>query len=409
MNRPIYLDYAATTPVDPWVAEKMWQHLTTDGEFGNPASHTHSYGWFAQTAVEEARTQLAALVNANADDIIWTSGATESNNLAIKGAAHYYQKKGRHIVTVKTEHRAVLDVCRQLVQEGFEITYLDTQPNGLLDHDKVAAALRDDTLLLSVMHVNNEIGVIQDIKALGDLTRSRGILLHVDAAQSLGKVAIDLAALKVDLMSFSAHKCYGPKGVGALYIGRRPRVRLQTQLHGGGQERGLRAGTLATHQIVAMGEACRLVKQTMESENRRIRGLRDRLWQSLQDLQEIYLNGDLNQSVSGILNVSVNFVDGEALLMDLAEQLAVSSGSACTSATQQGSHVLRALGRSETLARSAIRFSLGRFTTLAEIEAASACVHQAIHRLRALSPLWEEYQKGTDLAGLENLSVQPHL
>jgi cysteine desulfurase len=259
------------------------------------------------------------------------------------------------------------------------------------------------------MHVNNEIGVIQDIKALGDLTRSRGILLHVDAAQSLGKVAIDLAALKVDLMSFSAHKCYGPKGVGALYIGRRPRVRLQTQLHGGGQERGLRAGTLATHQIVAMGEACRLVKQTMESENRRIRGLRDRLWQSLQDLQEIYLNGDLNQSVSGILNVSVNFVDGEALLMDLAEQLAVSSGSACTSATQQGSHVLRALGRSETLARSAIRFSLGRFTTLAEIEAASACVHQAIHRLRALSPLWEEYQKGTDLAGLENLSVQPHL
>lgn len=409
MQYPIYLDYAATTPVDPKVAEKMGQHLTLEGQFGNPASHSHPYGWSGKAAVEEARAHVAALVNANPDDIIWTSGATESNNLAIKGAAHYYQKKGRHIVTVKTEHRAVLDVCRHLTQEGYDITYLDTQPNGLLHHDTVAAALRDDTILVSVMHVNNEIGVIQDIKTLADLTRSRGVLLHVDAAQSLGKVAIDLAALQVDLMSFSAHKLYGPKGVGALYVGRRPRVRLQAQLHGGGQERGLRAGTLATHQIVGMGEACRLAKQTLETENRRIRELRDRLWRSLQDLEEVYLNGDLNQGVSGILNVSINFVNGEALLMDLAEQLAVSSGSACTSASQEGSHVLRALGRSEPLARSAIRFSLGRFTTPAEIDVASACVHQAIHRLRALSPLWDSYQRGTEPAGLENSWANPHL
>lgn len=393
MKYPIYLDYAATTPLSPKVAEKMWQYLTVEGEFGNPASHSHPYGWSAKAAVEEARAHVAALVNANPDEIIWTSGATESNNLAIKGAARYYQKKGRHIVTVKTEHRAVLDVCRHLTQEGYDITYLDTQANGLLDHDKVAAALRDDTVLLSVMHVNNEIGVIQDIKTLGDLTRSRGILLHVDAAQSLGKITFDLAALNVDLMSFSAHKIYGPKGVGALYVGHKPRVRLQPQLHGGGQERGLRAGSLATHQIVGMGEACRLAKQLMQTENCRIRELRDCLWGSFQDLDEIYLNGDLNQSVSGILNISVNFVHGEALLMDLAEQLAVSSGSACTSANnQEGSHVLRALGRSDPLARSAIRFSLGRFTTLEDIDAASAYVHQAVHRLRALSPLWDKHQ-----------------
>jgi cysteine desulfurase len=402
MKRPIYLDYAATTPIDPQVAEKMWQYLTMGGEFGNPASYTHDYGWSAKEAVAEARAQLAALVNVHPDDIIWTSGATESNNLAIKGVAHYYQKKGRHIVTVKTEHRAVLDVCRHLVQEGYDITYLDTQPNGLLDHDEVAAALRSDTILLSVMHVNNEIGVIQNIKALGDLTRSRGIFFHVDAAQSLGKVAIDLTALNVDLMSFSAHKLYGPKGVGALYVRRRPRVRLQAQLHGGGQERGLRAGSLATHQIVGMGEACRVAQQVLEAENHRIRELRDRLWQRLQDVEDIYLNGDLNQGVSGILNVSVSCVDGEALLMDLAEQLAVSSGSACTSATQEGSHVLRGLGRSEPLARSAIRFSLGRFTTRQDIETASAQVQQAIHRLRALSPLWDRYQAGMDLAGLDN-------
>jgi cysteine desulfurase len=409
MNRPIYLDYAATTPVDPKVAEKMCHYLGMEGEFGNPASHSHSYGWSAKAAVDEARAQVAALVNADPDDIIWTSGATESNNLALKGVAHYYQKKGRHIVTSKTEHRAVLDVCRHLAQAGYDITYLDTQSNGLIDFDKVAAALRDDTILLSVMHVNNEIGVIQDIKALGELTRSRGILFHVDAAQSLGKLPIDLAALDVDLMSFSAHKLYGPKGVGALYVGRRPRVRLQAQLHGGGQERGLRAGSLATHQIVGMGEACRLAKQTMEAENRRIRELRDRLWQNLQDLPEIYLNGDPNQGVSGILNVSVNGVDGEALLIDLAEQLAVSSGSACTSAIQEGSHVLRTLGRSEPLARSAIRFSLGRFTTLEDIDAASAHVHQAVHRLRALSPLWDRYREGINLTELENLWRQPHL
>ncbi|HEC19744.1 MAG TPA: IscS subfamily cysteine desulfurase [Gammaproteobacteria bacterium] len=396
-KRPIYMDYAATTPADPRVAKKMMQYLTPDGEFGNPASRSHAYGWAAEAAVEEARKQVAELVNANPKEIVWTSGATESDNLAIKGAAHFYQKKGKHIITSKTEHKAVLDTCRQLEREGFEVTYLDPEPTGLIDLDKLATAMRDDTILVSIMHVNNELGVIQDIAAIGEMTRERGIIFHVDAAQSAGKVEIDLANLKVDLMSFSAHKIYGPKGQGALYVQRKPRVRLEAQTHGGGHERGMRSGTLATHQIVGMGEAFRIAREEMARDNAHIKALRDRLYNGVKDLEEVYVNGDMAHSVPNILNISFNYVEGESLIMSLKD-LAVSSGSACTSASLEPSYVLRALGRNDELAHSSIRFSLGRFTTEAEIDYAIDHIREAIEKLRALSPLWDMYKEGIDLS-----------
>ena len=391
MKHPIYLDYAATTPVDPRVAEAIYQHLTQDGIFGNPASQSHVFGRSAAQAVEKARAQVAALINAAPAEIVWTSGATEANNLAIKGVAGYYRKKGRHLVTSKIEHKAVLDPCKQLVQAGYDVTYLDPKPNGLLDVAELEGALRQDTVLVSIMHVNNEIGVIQDIASISQLTRRRGIPLHVDAAQSLGKVAIDVQSLDVDLMSFSAHKLYGPKGCGALYVRRKPQARLLAQIHGGEQERGMRAGTLPTHQIVGMGEACQWAGQEMAADNERIRRLRDRLWSGLQDISEVYLNGNLSQSVAGLLNVSFDFIEGEALLAALKD-LAVSSGSACTSANPEPSHVLKAIGRNDRLARSAIRFSLGRFTTVEEIDYAIVQVHRAVNRLRELSPFWEKQQ-----------------
>jgi len=397
---PIYLDYSATTPVDPRVAEKLCACLTPDGLFGNPASRSHPFGWQAEEAVETARAQVAALVNADPKEIIWTSGATESDNLAIKGAAHFYQKKGRHLITMKTEHKAVLDTCRQLEREGFEVTYLDPRDDGLLDLEAFQAALRDDTTVVSIMHVNNEIGVIQDIAAIGEICRERGIIFHVDAAQSAGKVPIDLEAMKVDLMSFSAHKIYGPKGIGALYVRRKPRVRLEAQQHGGGHERGMRSGTLPTHQIVGMGEAFRIAKEEMATENERIRMLRDRLWAGLNDMEEVYLNGDLEQRVVHNLNVSFNFVEGESLIMSLRD-IAVSSGSACTSASLEPSYVLRALGRDDELAHSSIRFSIGRFTTAEEIDYTIELVKKAVTKLRELSPLWEMYQDGVDLKSVQ--------
>ena len=400
VKTPIYLDYSATTPADERVAEKMRRYLTIDGIFGNPASRSHVFGWQADEAVENARQQVADLVNADKREIIFTSGATESDNLAIKGAAHFYQKKGKHIVTCKTEHKAVLDCCRQLEREGYEVTYLDPEPNGLLDLEKFKAALRDDTTLVSIMHVNNEIGVIQDIAAIGEICRERKIIYHVDAAQSAGKVPIDLQNLKVDLMSFSAHKIYGPKGIGALYVRRKPRVRLEAQMHGGGHERGLRSGTLATHQIVGMGEAFRIAREEMVAENDRILSLRNRLWDGFKDMEEVYLNGDLEQRVAGNLNVSFNFVEGESLIMALKD-IAVSSGSACTSASLEPSYVLRALGRDDELAHSSIRFSIGRYTTEAEIDYTIELVQNAIQRLRELSPLWEMYQDGVDLKSIQ--------
>ncbi len=400
MKLPIYMDYSATTPVDPRVAEKMCACLTPEGLFGNAASRSHKYGWDAEKAVDEARVQVAALVNADPKEIVWTSGATESDNLAIKGAAHFYQKRGKHIVTVKTEHKAVLDTCRQLEREGFEVTYLDPEPDGLLDLGKFAAALRDDTALASVMHVNNEIGVVQDIAGLGELCRERKVLLHVDAAQSAGKVPIDLETMKVDLMSFSAHKIYGPKGMGALYVRRKPRVRLEAQMHGGGHERGLRSGTLATHQIVGMGEAFRIAGAEMATENDRILALRNRLWDGIKDMEECYLNGDLERRVAGNLNVSFNFVEGESLIMALKD-LAVSSGSACTSASLEPSYVLRAIGRPDELAHSSIRFTIGRFTTREEVDWAVAKIRDQVGRLRSLSPLWEMYQDGVDISTVE--------
>ncbi len=396
MKLPIYMDYSATTPVDPRVAEKMWQYLMPNGDFGNPASRSHIYGWRAEEAVEAARANVAALINADPKEIVWTSGATESDNLAIKGAAHFYRQKGKHIVTSKTEHKAVLDSCRQLEREGFEITYLDPEPNGQIDLHKLEAALRDDTILVSIMHVNNEIGVIQDIAAIGELTRARKILFHVDAAQSAGKLPIDLAEMKVDLMSLSAHKIYGPKGIGALYVRRKPRVRLEAQIHGGGHERGMRSGTLAPHQIVGMGEAFRIAKEEMAEENDRITALRNRLWEGLKDMQEVHLNGDLEHRVSGNLNVSFNFVEGESLILAL-KGMAVSSGSACTSASLEPSYVLRAIGRDDELAHSSIRFSIGRFTTEQEVDTVIAQVRQQVGRLRELSPLWEMFQDGIDL------------
>ncbi|MDH5378129.1 MAG: IscS subfamily cysteine desulfurase, partial [Gammaproteobacteria bacterium] len=375
-------------------------YLTQDQTFGNPASRSHAFGWEADEAVKLARQQVADLINADPREIVWTSGATESDNLAIKGAAHFYQKKGKHIVTVKTEHKAVLDTCRQLEREGFEVTYLDPEPSGLLDLSKFEAALRDDTIVVSVMHVNNEIGVIQDIKAIGDITRKRGIIFHVDAAQSAGKVAIDTQDLNVDLMSFSAHKIYGPKGMGALYVRRKPRVRLEAQMHGGGHERGLRSGTLATHQIVGMGEAFRLAKEEMATDNERIRMLRDRLYEGLQDIEEIYVNGDLEHRTAGNLNISFNFVEGESLIMALKD-IAVSSGSACTSASLEPSYVLRALGRSDELAHSSIRFTIGRFTTEEEIDYTIKLIRGKIDKLRELSPLWEMYKEGVDLSKIQ--------
>ena len=399
MKLPIYLDYSATTPVDPRVAEKMIPYLTT--MFGNPASRSHAFGWDAEKAVEEARQHVADLVGADPKDIIFTSGATESNNLAIKGAAHFYAgTKGKHIITVSTEHKAVLDPFRELERDGFEATYLDPLPNGLITLDQLKAALRPDTVLVSVMAVNNEIGVIQPIAEIGELCREKGIIFHVDAAQATGKMPIDLEQLKVDLMSFSAHKTYGPKGIGALYVRRKPRIRLEAQMHGGGHERGLRSGTLATHQIVGMGEAFRIAKQEMATENERIRMLRDRLLKGLQTIEETYVNGDMEQRVPHNLNISFNFVEGESLIMAIKD-LAVSSGSACTSASLEPSYVLRALGRSDELAHSSIRFSIGRFTTEEDVDYAIKLLQGKIDKLRELSPLWEMFKDGIDLNSVQ--------
>ena len=391
---PIYLDYSATTPVDPRVAEKMIPYLTE--LFGNPASRSHSYGWTAEKAVEDAREEVAALVNADAKEIIWTSGATESNNLAIKGAAHFYSGKGKHIITLKTEHKAVLDTVRELERQGFEATYLDVQENGLLDLEVLKAAIRPDTVVVSVMFVNNEVGVIQPIAEIGELCREKGIIFHVDAAQATGKVAIDLATLKVDLMSFSAHKTYGPKGIGALYVRRKPRVRLEAQMHGGGHERGLRSGTLATHQIVGMGEAFRLARLEMAEENARVLALRDRLLAGLTTIEETFVNGDLADRVPHNLNISFAYVEGESLIMAIKD-IAVSSGSACTSASLEPSYVLRALGRNDELAHSSIRFTIGRFTTVEEVDYTIDLLRHKIGKLRELSPLWDMFKEGIDL------------
>lgn len=401
MKRQIYLDYSATTPVDPRVAEKMMQCLTMDGNFGNPASRSHGYGWQAEEAVETARQQVADLVNADPREIVWTSGATESNNLAIKGAAHFYQGKGKHILSSKIEHKAVLDTCRQLEREGFEVTYLDPQPQtGLITVEMVAAALRPDTIVVSLMHVNNEIGTITDIAAIGELLRSKGIIFHVDAAQSTGKVVIDLETMKVDLMSFSAHKTYGPKGIGALYVRRKPRIRLEAQIHGGGHERGFRSGTLATHQIVGMGEAFRIAKEEGIAEQQHLAVLRDKLWAGLCSLEQVFLNGDDKQRIAGNINVSFNFVEGESLIMALKD-MAVSSGSACTSASLEPSYVLRALGLSDELAHSSIRFTIGRFTTEEDIDFVINHAQNAVNKLRDLSPLWDMYKEGIDLSQVQ--------
>ncbi len=398
LQLPIYMDYSATTPVDPRVAKAMIPYLTE--KFGNPASRSHSFGWVADEAVERAREQVAALVNADPKEIVWTSGATESNNLALKGAANFYADKGKHIVTVQTEHKAVLDTVRELERQGFSATYLDPEPNGLLDLEKLKAALRPDTTLVSVMLVNNEIGVIQDVATIGEICRERGILFHVDAAQATGKVAIDLQKLKIDLMSFSAHKTYGPKGIGALYVRRKPRVRLEAQMHGGGHERGFRSGTLPTHQIVGMGEAFRIAREEMATENERIRMLRDRLWKGLSGMEEVYLNGDMEHRVPHNLNVSFNFVEGESLIMAVKD-VAVSSGSACTSASLEPSYVLRALGRNDELAHSSIRFTVGRFTTVEEVDYVVKLLQDKIAKLRDLSPLWEMFKDGIDLNSVQ--------
>ncbi|VFR24681.1 Cysteine desulfurase, IscS subfamily [plant metagenome] len=397
-TRPIYFDYSATTPVDPRVVDKMVPWLYEN--YGNPASRSHAMGWAAEEAVEQARADVAALVNADPREIIWTSGATESNNLALKGAAHFYAERGKHLITVKTEHKAVLDTCRELERQGFEVTYLDVQEDGLIDLAALEAALRPDTSVVSVMMVNNEIGVIQDIEAIGELLRARGIIFHVDAAQATGKVVIDLQKLKVDLMSFSAHKTYGPKGIGALYVRRKPRVRIEAQIHGGGHERGFRSGTLATHQIVGMGEAFRLAREEMAVENDRVRMLRDRLWQGLSDVEEVYLNGHIERRVPHNLNVSFNYVEGESLIMAIKE-LAVSSGSACTSASLEPSYVLRALGRNDELAHSSIRFTIGRFTTEQEVDFAVQLLKSRVGKLRDMSPLWEMAKEGVDLNSVQ--------
>ena len=394
MKKPIYLDYSATTPVDPRVAAKMIPYLTE--HFGNPASRSHSFGWETEKAVEEARAEVAKLVNCDPKELVWTSGATESINLALKGAARFYKDKGKHLITVKTEHKATLDTMRELERDGFEVTYLDVKPDGLIDLDVLKAALRPDTILVSVMYVNNEIGVVQDIPAIGEICRGRGIIFHVDSAQASGKLPVDLAALKVDLMSFSAHKTYGPKGVGALFVRRKPRVRIEAQMHGGGHERGMRSGTLPTHQIVGMGEAFRLARLEMATDNERIRALRDKLYAGLTEIDEVYVNGDMERRVPHNLNVSFNFVEGESLIMAIKD-VAVSSGSACTSASLEPSYVLRALGRNDELAHSSIRFTVGRFTTEGEIGYTVNLVKRKIAKLRELSPLWEMHQDGIDL------------
>lgn len=395
---PIYMDYSATTPIDPRVADKMIPYLRE--QFGNPASRSHMYGWTAEKAVEDAREQVAALVNADSREIIWTSGATESNNLALKGAAHFYKTKGKHIITVKTEHKAVLDTVRELEREGFDATYLQPQDNGLITIEQLAEAIRPDTILVSVMLVNNEIGVIQPIDEIGELCRSKGIIFHCDAAQATGKVKIDLEKSKVDLMSFSAHKTYGPKGIGALYVRRKPRVRIEAQMHGGGHERGMRSGTLATHQIVGMGEAFRIAREEMDDELTRIRGLRDRLAKGLMEMEEVYVNGDMAHRVPHNLNVSFNYVEGESLIMAIKD-LAVSSGSACTSASLEPSYVLRALGRSDELAHSSIRFTIGRFTTEEEVDFTISLIKEKVSKLRELSPLWDMYKDGIDISTIQ--------
>lgn len=400
MKLPIYFDYSATTPVDKRVAEKMMQYMTNDGHFGNPASRSHKFGWQAEEAVDIARNQIAELINADPREIVFTSGATESNNLAIKGAAKFYSKKGKHIITCKTEHKAVLDTCRELERQGFEVTYLDPEDNGLIDLHKLEAAMRDDTVLVSIMHVNNEIGVIQDINEIGEMCRARKIIFHVDAAQSTGKINIDMQHLKVDLLSISAHKMYGPKGIGALYVSRKPRVRLEAQTHGGGHERGMRSGTLPTHQIVGMGEACRIAKEEMAQDFAHVTAMRDRLWAGLNSMEQVFINGDAEKRYPGNLNVSFNFVEGESLIMALKD-LAVSSGSACTSASLEPSYVLRALGLNDEMAHSSIRFSFGRFTTSEEIDYAIELIKKSIGHLRDMSPLWEMFKDGIDLDSIE--------
>ena len=400
VQTPIYLDYLSTTPVDPRVVEVMSACLSNEGVFGNPASRSHVFGWKAEEAVENARNQVAELINADPREIVWTSGATESDNLAIKGVAHFYHKKGKHIVTSKIEHKAVLDTCRQLEREGYEVTYLDPDEQGLTTPDMVKAALREDTILVSVMHANNEIGVVNDVAGIGEICRDAGVLLHVDAAQGAGKVALDMEAMKVDLLSMSAHKMYGPKGVGALYVRRKPRVRLEAQMHGGGHERGMRSGTLATHQLVGFGEAARIARDEMQAEADRLATLRQRFWDAISDIPEVHINGDRDQRLPGALNVSFAFVEGESLIMSLRD-LAISSGSACTSASLEPSYVLRALGLNDELAHSSLRFSFGRFTTEAEVDHAAKCVLNAVEKLRELSPLWDMYQDGVDLNTIE--------
>ncbi len=400
MKFPIYFDYAATTPVDPRVAQKMSECLLAEGNFGNPASRSHKYGWEAEEAVELARRQVADLIHADPREIVWTSGATESDNLAIKGVMHFYKTKGKHLITSRIEHKAVLDTCRHLEREGFEVTYLEPGSDGIVTPDQVAKAIREDTVLVSIMHVNNEIGVVNDIAAIGEVCRARKVFFHVDAAQSAGKTDIDMETMKVDLMSLSAHKMYGPKGVGALYVRRKPRIRLEAQMHGGGHERGMRSGTLATHQLVGMGEACRIAKAEMHEEQKRIGALRERLWQGLQDIEEVHVNGSIDKRLPGWLNVSFNYVEGESLIMSLSD-LAVSSGSACTSASLEPSYVLRALGLNDELAHSSLRFSIGRFTTEEDIDYALGKIHQAVSKLRELSPLWDMYKDGVDLTKIE--------
>ena len=399
-QKPVYFDYSATTPVDARVAEKMTQYLTREGVFGNPASRSHAFGWEAESAVEDARANVASVIGADPREIIWTSGATEANNLALKGAANFYNKKGKRVVTVKTEHKAVLDTVRELERAGFDATYLDTQENGLLDLQKFEAALGDDVTVVSVMWVNNEIGVVQPLAQIGEICRARGIVFHVDAAQAVGKVKMDVNAANIDLMSMSAHKAYGPKGMGALYVRRKPRVRLHAQIHGGGHERGLRSGTLPTHQIVGMGEAFRIAEEEREAESARVLKLRDKLLAGVREMEEIYINGDLDNRVPHNLNISFNFVEGESLIMAIKD-VAVSSGSACTSASLEPSYVLRALGRDDELAHSSIRFSIGRFTTEADIDFLVSLLHEKIAKLRELSPLWEMHKDGVDLSTVE--------
>jgi len=400
INVPIYLDYLSTTPVDPRVVEAMTQCLSMDGVFGNPASRSHQYGWKAEEAIENARCQVAELINADPREIVWTSGATESDNLAIKGAAHFYQRKGKHIITSKIEHKAVLDTCRQLEREGFDVTYLEPNEDGLTTPEMISAAMREDTSVVSVMHANNEIGVVNDIAGIGEVCRERGVIYHVDAAQSTGKLPLDMETMKVDLLSISAHKMYGPKGIGALYVRRKPRVRIEAQMHGGGHERGMRSGTLATHQIVGLGEAARIANAEMQAEGDRLKALRQRFWDAINDIPEVHMNGSRDHRLPGALNVSFAFVEGESLLMSLKD-LAISSGSACTSASLEPSYVLRALGLNDELAHSSLRFSFGRFTTEDDVDQAAQSVRHAVDKLRELSPLWDMYQDGIDLDTIE--------